>query len=565
MLTINSIRDNMSDTAEPPPAVADDDTEMAPASPTVFCPAVVDENPHLEQLRPSVDAMNDSDELNVTEKLAISDSDGDEPTPTTVADDLETDITSTKVSAPVPAQQTAQKRLLTIVDSDTDEESAPMPSVIRQTFPDDSDADEAQPKAIHKRVPGIVDSDSDGEPRKRAAKNSAFASSSENGGDSDDDNNDRHSAKATMKNRKKSASSMPASQKLANQLCDTSSDDEDYAAPHEDNNDRGTAAKKPAVARPPKRASAREAEDQMKTIQSESQRLAREASLSVPYHRPKQHSLQTFLSRRTVTKPTDVRPDAKKAAASIKMTHEELEKYAAHLDERAKESELFYKSDASDGEEMVLETEPKSAPTTVADDDGAAVVASTLNDDNLLSAQPSESPAAVEDPTDTAPPPPTRLELLQERVRAQLNSTSDIGLLSPSLRGTANTIIDLDSGDVMPAPPPTGPIELYQRFLQHSARPSTKKAAATAGCGSLRILSADSSGMSMDTAVYSAGGGGGVSEEVIQDSKPRSAFFKLKAALGEKLAQKRREVIRERQREADEVHGKGKKLFWICS
>lgn len=72
---------------------------------------------------------------------------------------------------------------------------------------------------------------------------------------------------------------------------------------------------------------AKQADEQMKLIQSESQRLAREASLSSPYHRPKQHSLKEFLNRHNVIRPT-VQLDAPKAAAAIKMTKEQLEEYA---------------------------------------------------------------------------------------------------------------------------------------------------------------------------------------------------------------------------------------------
>lgn len=40
-------------------------------------------------------------------------------------------------------------------------------------------------------------------------------------------------------------------------------------------------------------------------------------------------------------------------------------------------------------------------------------------------------------------------------------------------------------------------------------------------------------------------------DEIIQDSKPRSAFFKLKQVLGTKLAQKRRDEIMRRKADAE--------------
>lgn len=73
--------------------------------------------------------------------------------------------------------------------------------------------------------------------------------------------------------------------------------------------------------------SAREADEQMKMIQSESQRMARETNLSVPYHVPKKHSLKEFLNRRNINKPVP-QLDTVKAAAAIKMSKEDLIEYA---------------------------------------------------------------------------------------------------------------------------------------------------------------------------------------------------------------------------------------------
>lgn len=73
--------------------------------------------------------------------------------------------------------------------------------------------------------------------------------------------------------------------------------------------------------------SAKQADEQMKVIQSESQRLARESNLSVPYHVPKKHSLKEFLNRRNINKPIPIMNSVKTAAA-IKMSKEDLIEYA---------------------------------------------------------------------------------------------------------------------------------------------------------------------------------------------------------------------------------------------
>lgn len=68
---------------------------------------------------------------------------------------------------------------------------------------------------------------------------------------------------------------------------------------------------------------------QMQIIQSESQRMAREANIRVPYHRPKQYSLKQFLSRRTdatISPSVGVVPQT--TAANIKMNQTDLMEYA---------------------------------------------------------------------------------------------------------------------------------------------------------------------------------------------------------------------------------------------
>ncbi|XP_075161029.1 claspin [Haematobia irritans] len=97
------------------------------------------------------------------------------------------------------------------------------------------------------------------------------------------------------------------------------------------------------------RASAKKAMDEMQAIQSEQQRLHREANLSIPYHKPKKHTLQDFLNRRTVIKPScQTSSPITEAVRSknLKMTQEELEEYAKLMEERAKEATEFFKSES---------------------------------------------------------------------------------------------------------------------------------------------------------------------------------------------------------------------------
>ncbi|KAL9703305.1 hypothetical protein quinque_006823 [Culex quinquefasciatus] len=88
------------------------------------------------------------------------------------------------------------------------------------------------------------------------------------------------------------------------------------------------------------------AAEQMKLIQSESQRIAREASVSVPYHKPKRCTLEEFLNRRTVQNPLEFPVDGRQSlAAAIRMPPEQLEAFAKYLEEREKETIEFFKSE----------------------------------------------------------------------------------------------------------------------------------------------------------------------------------------------------------------------------
>ncbi|XP_072390290.1 uncharacterized protein Claspin [Diabrotica undecimpunctata] len=100
-----------------------------------------------------------------------------------------------------------------------------------------------------------------------------------------------------------------------------------------------------------KKMSGKEAAELRKEIQSESQRMKRESSISLPYHRPKSFTLKEFLSRRP--KLASAVPIAAKTPPSvaIKMSIEQLEVVSKNLQKRHKEVEEFYKSDSEEESE----------------------------------------------------------------------------------------------------------------------------------------------------------------------------------------------------------------------
>lgn len=80
----------------------------------------------------------------------------------------------------------------------------------------------------------------------------------------------------------------------------------------------------------------------MRQIHSESQRLLRETEISLPYHRPKQRTLQEFLNRKKVLTSL---PKASSTAAKLKMSSTIVNQVLA---EKEKEAEFFYKSSDSE-------------------------------------------------------------------------------------------------------------------------------------------------------------------------------------------------------------------------
>ncbi|XP_050474667.1 claspin isoform X1 [Bombus huntii] len=87
-------------------------------------------------------------------------------------------------------------------------------------------------------------------------------------------------------------------------------------------------------------------EEAMKQIQSETQRLVRETEISLPYHNPKQRTIQEFLERRKVISSFPVPTVASKLKEFSGIVSEILK-------EKEKEAEIFYKS--SDSEEESTE------------------------------------------------------------------------------------------------------------------------------------------------------------------------------------------------------------------
>lgn len=330
------------------------------------------------------------------------------------------------------------------------------------------------------------------------------------------------------------------------------------------------------------RMSAKAAAEQMKLIQSESQRMAREASVSVPYHKPKQRTLEEFLNRRTVQNPLLFPGDGRQSlAAAIRMPPEQLEAFAKYLEERERETIEFFKNENVDEDEEAVESTqepPPTEPTTVqepepiveaptitsmdtepietlrvtdteADELDALVNKTCENAEMLLASQADTSPKPSTSVTidydlfSHPTPPPSKLA----QKKAELLANTTIPTF-PTLKGTPDMLIDLDSGELKPKTP-SGPDVLFQRF----AKCSGKKAPAKSP-GSVSILRAENGVIELDTIALTR-------EQESRDPNgkdpiPGAAFAKLQAGLREKMAKIRMESLKKRMEEQDG----GKKL-----
>ncbi|XP_041760879.1 claspin [Anopheles merus] len=155
-------------------------------------------------------------------------------------------------------------------------------------------------------------------------------------------------------------------------------------------------------ARSARKMTAKQAMEDKQIIQSESQRMAREKYIDVPYHRTKVFSFEEFRARKTICKPDPAR-DCKESAAtankSIRMNAAQLEEFARKLAERELESQNFFKSESDSAEEAEPE---KDVATDGKPDERQENV--TLHDSQDKNDQEHVQPNDEDAPTSTVAP-----------------------------------------------------------------------------------------------------------------------------------------------------------------
>ncbi|XP_022221781.2 claspin [Drosophila obscura] len=479
------------------------------------------------------------------------------------------------------------------------------PKSSRKRFPDIEEDEFMVPKTkLKTKISAIIDTDSESEDPQMPTEEdkpklkTKLAKKMKQRMDSDSDNQDE-----SQKEQSDKETSLPKN-KLKGLVDSESEPEPSHESGEEQENGPEVYAEKPTKAKTVW-ASAKIALDNMQAIQSEQQRLHREAHISVPYHQPKPRTLKEFLSRRTINtplatamaggSPMPIRQPRK--SMGLRMNREELEAYAKLMDDRAKEATEFFKSesegedgDGSDDNEALVEMNDNPGVMYEAVADVADILdevekqAEEMATEEIIEefpmqeqeAQPVASTSAaaavlrfaeiseylpqpevgaptkeclvtevVELPkldlstiTTTPPPKPATPRISEAIQRLKIEKSTDV---SPSLKGDATMVIDLETGDMF-AKKPTGVDDLLQRLMK------TREAKKHKTTETVSILSTEHGKLEMSKVNIHLH----EEEPVQKDASPGAAYVKMQEQLKSRIKQKRMEDLRKKQAEEEE-------------
>ncbi|KAH8368828.1 hypothetical protein KR200_003989, partial [Drosophila serrata] len=350
--------------------------------------------------------------------------------------------------------------------------------------------------------------------------------------------------------------------------------------------------KKPKVVRE----SAKKALQGMQAIQSEQQRLHREAHINVPYHQPKPRTLKEFLARRTINEPlatalaggSPMPNKQPRKSVGLRMASEDLEAFAKLMEARAQEATEFFKSESEPDEEE--ESEPENngeePPLELKDNPGviddvpeiqeepnvqSEELASEQMEENALTEEEpiastsaaaglkefraegeQKSPAKIVLVTEvvelpkldlstinkTPPSKPATPKISEAIRRLKVEKSTDV---SPSLKGDASMVIDLETGDMF-AKKPTGVDDLLQRLMK------TREAKKHKASETVNILTTEHGKLEMSKVNFHAH----EEEPVSKEPKPGAGYKKMQEHLKTLITKKRLEELRKRQAEEEQ-------------
>ncbi|XP_068149650.1 claspin [Drosophila tropicalis] len=477
-----------------------------------------------------------------------------------------------------------------VIDSESEEEFKPKPKKkISALIDSDSDVDQEaiavkQMGSVvpqqKKKISALIDTDSEeeekDEPHEQPQK---------------EIKEQKRNKKLTKKLKQRSISNdeeshvKSPSQGKRNTLIDSESES-DQSNDKEDAEDQEKSSdipsEKPKKAKP-MRASAKKALDGMQAIQSEQQRLHREAHISVPYHQPKPRTLKEFLNRRTINMPlvtamaggSPMPSRQPRKSLGLRMTSDELQAYAKLMDEREKEATEFFKSE-SENEDTQMQTETEEPVIPRENQDvGDEIVdnESNLQLDTEVIKEAMEEPIQEDEvlekellPPGTIKTSPNKVCLITEVVelpkldlstlnvtppskpatpkiseaikRLKMEKSSDV---SPSLKGDVNMVIDLDTGDMF-AKKPTGVDDLLQRLMK------TREAKKHKTTETVNILSTEHGKVELSKVNIHLHD----EEPVNKEQKPGAAYIKMQEQLKSLITKKRLEDLRKKKAEESE-------------
>lgn len=221
--------------------------------------------------------------------------------------------------------------------------------------------------------------------------------------------------------------------------------------------------------------------------QSDKQRFEREQNIAVPYHKPRQFTLQEFLSRKSLKKPTlEKGQKPRSAILELKKINENIEAFAQKMKEREEEAIEFFRSESeSEGEEPgedkenvsvnpIVVAAPESVPAEQVVEPAAAEISEVLSEeppevpekspedlelDRLREKYETEKPSEGENKPEPEPAPPAPMIKTLKTIQEM---------------GSKDFVIDLDSGTIVPKKL-TGPELLFQKYLKSVQKPKLKE------------------------------------------------------------------------------------------
>lgn len=222
-------------------------------------------------------------------------------------------------------------------------------------------------------------------------------------------------------------------------------------------------------------------------VLSEKQRTEREQNIHVPYHKPRQYTLQEFLSRKSLKKPIIEKGQKPRSAIlELKKISENIEAFAQKMKEREEEAIEFFRSESeSEAEEPSEDKENISA--------NPSVPSETNNPQEIVVIENCKETEEVAPKTAHVEKSPEDLELErltkkyendEKQAEVEVKDEPELEVKAEASRppmlktlqemGSKDFVIDLSSGAIEPRKL-SGPELLFQKYMKSVQKPKQKE------------------------------------------------------------------------------------------